>query len=400
MIRRTARNQDEVGQILDTCLEYIANGSRTVDSVIEQYPEHAESLRPPLEAALWLQSRSEVFNPRPGFVKLSKRRLVDRFRSNNSKSAATALETISRIPAFFQGHRVAVQYSALLTLTAVLLFVGFQSTSFLVQRSIPGDPLYNTKLSQENLRVSLSFDDEQEVLLRIEFAQRRVIEMQELILTDRHWLLDETLENFEFQIAEAAAGILAIAKTDEVKAAEMSSLFEETLTLPMNNLVGIVDASPGMASAEFVQMLNVIATDVFDIQPFTPWVAITTVSPTGTFTYTFTPSPTEAAVFAPDVVAYPTPTSSTFDNLVPPPSVQPSDPPFIKIRPTSTPAPTITPTDPPAVKEKPTDIPTPTPSPTPEEDEGQGRDKPKKPKKPKPTRRPPNPHRPPSKKGE
>ena len=129
MIKNTARNHDELGRILDTCLELISNGTETVDTVIEQFPQYSDQLRPPLEAAMWLQSRKEVFNPRPGFVQLSQRRLVNRFREQPSNGGIN--ETISRIPLFFQQHRIAVQYSALLTLTAVLLFVGYRSTDFL-----------------------------------------------------------------------------------------------------------------------------------------------------------------------------------------------------------------------------------------------------------------------------
>jgi hypothetical protein len=390
MIGKSSRNQDEVGQILDTCLELISSGSRTVDSVIEQYPEYADDLRPPLEAAQWLRSRSEVFNPRPGFVNLSKRRLVGRFKSNNSNSTATVIDSIRRIPAFIQSHRVAVQYSALLTITAVLLFVGYQSTSFLVQRSIPGDPLYKTKLAQENIRLSLSSNQEQDVLLRIEFAQRRVVEMQELILAERHSLLDETLKNFEFQISEAARGIVAISETDRAKAAEMSALFDETLTMSVNNLVGIVDASPEHVSTDFVQTLNVLAAEVFDLPPFTPYVVVTTVTPTADFTSTFTPSPGEDVFFSPGVFASPTATAPLAGDFLP--SAQPSDTPFTKILPTGTPTPTDTPTAPPAIKVKPTDIPTPTPSPTPDDDPDK---KPRKPKKPRPTQRPTKTHQPP-----
>ena len=190
MIKNTARNHDELGRILDTCLELISSGSATVDTVIDQYPQYRDQLKPPLEAALWLQSRKEVFNPRPGFVQLSQRRLVNRFREQSSGSGVT--ETFSRIPAFFQERRIAVQYSALLTLTAVLLFVGYRSTEFLVQRSIPGDPLYEAKITQEELRVTLTSNQEDETRLRIEFAQRRVIEMQELVLVGRTELIDKT----------------------------------------------------------------------------------------------------------------------------------------------------------------------------------------------------------------
>ena len=75
MIKNTARNQDELGQILDSCLDLIASGSTTVEAVLDKYPQYSEQLRPPLEAAMWLQSRKEVFNPRPGFVQLSQRQI-------------------------------------------------------------------------------------------------------------------------------------------------------------------------------------------------------------------------------------------------------------------------------------------------------------------------------------
>ena len=198
MIKQSARNQAELGKILEHCLDLISSGSGTVDSVIEQYPQYSEVLRPPLEAAQWLQKRSEVFNPRPGFVQLSQRRLVNRFRDQSSAGGMT--ETFSRIPAFFLERRIAVQYSALLTLTAVLLFVGYRSTDFLVQRSIPGDPLYEAKITQEELRVNFASNQEDETRLRIEFAQRRVIEMQELVLIGRTDLIDSTLQNFEYQL--------------------------------------------------------------------------------------------------------------------------------------------------------------------------------------------------------
>ena len=110
MLNNTTRNQEDLGRILDSCLELIANGSTTIEAVIDQYPQYSEQLRPPLEAAMWLQSRKEVFNPRPGFVQLSQRRLVNRFRDQGS--AGGARESFSFIPAFFQERRIAVQYSA------------------------------------------------------------------------------------------------------------------------------------------------------------------------------------------------------------------------------------------------------------------------------------------------
>ncbi len=390
MIINSTRNQDDLSRILDACLELIASGSGTVDSVIEQYPEHSEQLRPALEAAQWLQTRSEVFNPRPGFVQLSQRRLVNRFRNNSSKAGATSTETLSRIPAFFQERRMIVQYSALLTLTAVLLFVGYRSTAFLVQRSIPGDPLYATKLSQEELRVSLSSNEEDETRLRIEFAQRRVIEMQELILVGRDSLLDETLDNFRFQMAEAAAGILTIAKVDANSAAELSSLFEEALTVPVKNLVGILNTTSEFSSVEFIDSINVLTAEIFDLPPYEALLVLTTSTPTSTYTSTFSPTTVSTATITATTFSVSEPTSTVQESENLPladtptptntklPKTEPSVTPTIQ--PSSAPSPTSAPTA--TVVPNPIDSPEPTPDKT---------------KKPNPTPRPTNTHRPTSK---
>jgi len=401
MIRKSAHNQDEISRILDTCLELVTSGSGSVDSIIEQYPEYSEVLRPPLEAALWLQSRSEVFNPRPGFVQLSRHRLVNRFQGNDGAASSTSTETLSRIPAFFQERRIVVQYSALLTLTAVLMFVGYRSTAFLVQRSIPGDPLYDAKLVQEEFRLSLSTSDEDQARLRIQFAQRRVIEMQELILVGRTWLLDQTLENFQYQMDEAAAVIMVIAETDESSAAELSSFFAETLNGPMSNLVGILNTSPEIVSANIMNTLMMAAAEIFDSQPFEFMVESVTSTPANAFsdttnpTATFTATETFTATFTSTVRVYSEPSSTVQPSNPPPqavePSLTPTPPPSNTPPPpdpTNTPIPIVEPTNTSAPTVEPTNTPEPPPTeepatPIPEET-----------KKPKPTPRPTNTHRP------
>jgi len=382
MIKNTARNQDELGQILDSCLELITNGSATVETVIDQYPHYSEQLRPALEAAVWLQSRKEVFNPRPGFVQLSQRRLVNRFRDQSSTGGMT--ETFSRIPAFFLERRIAVQYSALLTLTAVLLFVGYRSTDFLVQRSIPGDPLYEAKITQEELRVNFASNQEDETRLRIEFAQRRVIEMQELVLIGRTDLIDSTLQNFEYQLSRAASGILTVAKTDQVVAAQLSSLFEETLRVPVNNFVGIIDANPDMASGDFIDKFLTMASEPFEDRPFEfVMVAATTSTPTSTSTFTFTPTPSPTATFTSTstVVFEQTPTEEVEESISASDTPTPTNTNSPRVQPTATatfkPTNAPTPTNPPEATQAPTPTEGSEPEPTPW-----------KTKKPKPTHHP------------
>lgn len=381
MINNSTRKQDEIGRILDICLDLIASGSATVESVLEQYPDYSEQLRPPLEAAVWLQSRKEVFNPRPGFVTLSQRRLVNRFKQQ--KEETSTFETLSRIPAFFQERRVAVQYSALLTLTAVLLFVGYRSTDFLIQRSIPGDPLYGTKISQEELRVKLSSNEEDQTRLRIEFAQRRVIELQELVLVGRTDLVDATLKNFEFQMSEAASGILTVAKVDEMKAAQLSSLFEQTLQVPVNNFVGIVDSQPELASQQFMDRFLALAADQFGERPFEFVMVEVSATPTATATFTWTPTFTATATFTSTATLLPQSTATATTQASQPDAATstPTPKPETRTGPTataiSTPTSAPTPTTPPTVTQAPTPTDQVTPEPTPD-----------KTKRPRPTQHP------------
>lgn len=380
MIKNTARKQDELGRILDSCLELISSGAETVDTVIEQYPEYRDQLKPPLEAAMWLQSRKEVFNPRPGFVQLSQRRLVNRFREQTADGGIN--ETISRIPIFFQQHRIAVQYSALLTLTAVLLFVGYRSADFLVQRSIPGDPLYEAKITREEMQVSLASDQEGETRLRIEFAQRRVIEMQELVITGRTELIDRTLENFEYQLSKAASGILVVAQSDQVTAAQLSTLFEETLRVPVNNFVGIIDANPDMTTSDLKDKFLTLALAPFGDSPSVFVVAETTPTPTGTATFTATATLLPTATFTSTSTDLPLPTATeAVEESLPVDDPKPTNTSAPRVDPTATA--TIKPTNAPT----PTNPPTATQAPTPTES-NEPEATPIKTKKPRPTQHP------------
>jgi hypothetical protein len=386
MIGNSAQNQDKISNILNHCLELIESKVETIDSIIEKYPEYSDVLRPPLEAAQWLYSRSESFNPKPGFVQLSRRRLIDRVQSFGDTVAASAA-TRTFFPRIFQERRILIQYSALITLTAVLLFVGYRTSSFLVQRSIPGDFLYNIKLTQEEIRLSLSRSDTEEARLRIEFAQKRIIEMQELVVAGRESFLDETMANFEQHVDKAATIILTIAETDETVATELSNLFAATLSNPLNNLVGILDTTPGLTSTRVLDVLQAVASGINEKRPLGSWIESITPTAadlyTSTLTPTFTYSPTLTASLTPSPTTTPTfqasSTSVVKENPTNTPTIHPTNTPTKQ--PTDKPTPT-TPTIAPSPTNSPTSTtaPTKTPTPTPEET--------RKPKPTKPTEHP------------
>ena len=70
---------DSVGNmdvILQSCLDMIIGGQARFEAVVSNYPDRADELRPLITSALWLWSNRSVFDPRPGFIKNSRKRLV------------------------------------------------------------------------------------------------------------------------------------------------------------------------------------------------------------------------------------------------------------------------------------------------------------------------------------
>ena len=64
--------------IIVECLPLLRNGGESTESILARYPEFNSALQRPLEAACWLWDRSRLFDPRPGFVKSSRKHLVER----------------------------------------------------------------------------------------------------------------------------------------------------------------------------------------------------------------------------------------------------------------------------------------------------------------------------------
>lgn len=64
-------------------------------------------------------------------------------------------------------------------------FVMFGFTVSASLKSLPGDPLYSFKISMENARVAMAFDDERSVNLQVEFAGNRIDELSMVLKSDK-----------------------------------------------------------------------------------------------------------------------------------------------------------------------------------------------------------------------
>jgi hypothetical protein len=175
---------NDLETILDICLYQIEEGESTVDECLASYPEHAAQLQPLLRAANKLTRAREVV-PDPSYKMRARSHLNVYMQQNPQRKRVS--------PVLW---RFSIAFA-----TVMMLFLA-SGTAF-AQQALPGDTLYNWKLTSEHVWRLTSNDD---LGVDIALSQRR---MNELVVvsgdeTRRAW----AVQNYEkllvkFQNAES-----------------------------------------------------------------------------------------------------------------------------------------------------------------------------------------------------
>lgn len=105
------------------------------------------------------------------------------------------------------------------------LFGGVGITAYAASSSLPGDTLYPLKTTMENARAELTADPAAQARLYLEFAGRRLSEIQSLISEGRYDDIPKATNEFERDIQQAVSAIESLSQTDRVRAVALS---EET----------------------------------------------------------------------------------------------------------------------------------------------------------------------------
>ncbi len=392
------RRLDEFEKIFDLCLDQIQSGQKSLDSVLAQYPGQAVELRPRLEAALWLDKRKTSLDPRPGFIAASRESLLAQIKSEVKSNPVIAQPPKESLLLYWwrqfipQGKAASRRFAFQLALIIVFLFTtitGGRQVALVAQDAIPGDPLYPVKVTLERVEMIATQDLAEEIRLHAEFAQNRLIEVQELVLEGRYEYIPGTLARFGAHVNNAVSKLETLARRDAAMALVMTAYLHESLSeqlVVLNTLMGIV---PLALQPEITEALNVadgaiIVVEEIDVQTGgrslntpTPIQATEEESTLGSLTdtpsATLTPSATSTFTLVPSVTTTPS-ASATLTRMA-----------------SSTPAPGITRT-PESGGGDDTD-PDPTKPPTEEPPPPTDEPKPTNTKKPmpSPTRRPPKP---------
>jgi len=346
-----------------------------LEAVLARYPEAASELRPLLEMAAWMGSARAALEPRAGYVRASRARLVGRIGEIN---AAPPLSWWQRLGGMFRGRRRYALQLAVVVMMLACLVLGSSGMAYASQGTLPGDALYPVKLGVEQVQLWANLDPADEVRLHMQFSQNRVEEIEELVNLGRYQNIHQAMLDYEYHIDQATQQISRLALLNREGAGELALEMDNILadqSVLLNTLIATV---PTETASDFVRAISVTIVGDRTLQviivqtgvepSLTPTLPVsghptaTNTSATLTQQPSGTPTPTLPATLSPTVAAA---TSTPTRTLVPTATLRISSP-------TPTVAPVIV--QPTAIGPEPTAVPEPTDRPHPN-----------------PTRRPPKP---------
>ncbi len=231
-----------IEKIVETSLPAISSGQETLDSILAKYPKEADEIRPQLEAALWMANASKSFDPRPGFVTSSRRYMEQRI-------ALVPPRTIwQRIFILRTPVRLFLNLSAVVLLLVVFGLV-INSAVLTARLSIPGDPLYSTKLTIEDLQLAFTFNPERKLDLQIQFCRERTTEFIELVLNGDYALLPAAADRMDNNIISSLHSLNSISTRDPGYGLSNTARLSDALSSEILMLNVLRTTSPTMAHA-------------------------------------------------------------------------------------------------------------------------------------------------------
>jgi hypothetical protein len=252
--------------VFQDCLDQLQTGGRSLEEALSDHPEHAAALRPELETALWLQKSRQEFEPRPGFVAASRRRLVARIEAQSAAPRAPNLRwAISslRYPSTWRAYapRLVMIYLLLVTL---LLSAGRVSRASLTW--LPGDIGYPVKIAMENIAVLATPTAAGDARLHIQFAHRRLIEAQALVLEARYDQIPATVNNFAYHVGRAVRSVDRVARHDRGRAQSLALDLQHVLSKQTPLVVLLSGFTPEDARADFQNVLTIAENGISAMQ--------------------------------------------------------------------------------------------------------------------------------------
>jgi hypothetical protein len=246
-------HQENIAIHLQHCLDLVLDENRPVEEALRLYPQEAEELGPLIHQALYLQLNSSVFDPDPQFVQVSKRRLLRRLSEpDEAFQKPAASDTWWSWLFNLGGNRAPAFRFAVAVIILFCLFAGGTGVAFASQSSLPGEPLYGVKIGMEDLTLALTPDQARVALLNMQYADRRLVEIQTLQLHGRLDRVAPALLNYQKHVQQATQAMAQVLQQDPAHGTQIAAIVRENAVSQIAVLDNLAQSSSGQAQLDIV----------------------------------------------------------------------------------------------------------------------------------------------------
>ena len=177
-------------------------------------------------------------------------RRLDKWRNDHHE--------MEEIEMSFPKARLAFTAIAVIIIVFVFLSSGSALTVLAAQSALPGDALYPVKTTLEQTRLSLAQGGANRAQLQLEFAERRLGEIEGLIAEGRYNNISAATLEFETYIKNAIAELDTVSRADPARAASLMLQISETLSRYAVTLGSMLSSVPEPVRAEMQHAIQTI----------------------------------------------------------------------------------------------------------------------------------------------
>jgi len=177
-----------------------------------------------------LHNLKKEIKPDQAWKKANQEILLTQIKSQSRLEFAQGQNKI--LAGLFKNNLFSVIYRPVGSIIIVLLiiFSSFIASVNATKNSLPGDLWYGVKLTSERVQVNLVFDDEKKANLEIEFAERRLDEIKEIMENNDNGKdqdLEVPLQKFQESMTNVKTSLVKLEKKDKKTALKLAGLVEE-----------------------------------------------------------------------------------------------------------------------------------------------------------------------------
>jgi hypothetical protein len=156
--------------------------------------------------------------------------------------------------------RARLAFTAIMVVIVLMafLFGGSAITAMAAQSALPGDALYPVKMTLEQTRLSLARSAAVRAQLQLEFAERRLGEVEGLIAEGRYQQVSTATVEYEEYVKNALAELDLVAEMDPAQATEIMLQITQSLARYARTLTGMMSNVPEPVREEMMRSIESI----------------------------------------------------------------------------------------------------------------------------------------------